>query len=163
MCRGRSPAFLVAEFLDHLAERAATYWGRGRGQEVEQAPDGRQVRACGFQPGARARRLVCGDQVGDEIAPIRHSDPPAFSGHADIAGGVLAELADADGDHARRVAHMCYLGRLAGRTAVPPLADCRVARAVARLVQASAGVTEGVVPVVTAVRRSARPARMLSR
>jgi hypothetical protein len=58
---------------------------------------------------------------------------------------------------------MCYLGRLAGRTAVPLLAACRVARAVARLVQASVGATEGVVPVVTAARRSARPARTLSR
>jgi hypothetical protein len=61
------------------------------------------------------------------------------------------------------VRYGCYGGRLAGWTAVPVAADCPVARAVARLVQASVGVTAGAVPVVMAARRSARPARTLSR
>jgi hypothetical protein len=57
----------------------------------------------------------------------------------------------------------CYSGSGAGRVAVPVVADSWVARAVDRLVQASAGVTAGRPSVVMAVRRSARPARTLSR
>ena len=78
-----------------------------------------------------------------------------------MAGGVLAKLADADGDHAGSVARAGYGRKWAGRVAVPVAADALAARAVARLVQASAGVTVGVAPAVMAASRSARPARTL--
>src|SRR4029450_1231158 len=56
------------------------------------------------------------------------------------------------------VAHAGYGRKWAGRTAVPVATDCWAARAVARLVQASAGGTGGAGPAGVGGSRAAGPA-----